>query len=1402
MSTLNKTAMALALGLVFNAAQGADEMTGKRVDNARVDLHALPAPGEVEPSLGYPLPSGVTVAQAQAMKAANATLPQTPATERKAYGDALTGALFVSGRAFLTEPSKAALDALIGELKGKPNLKIAVTGHTDNQRLAPATKKLFKDNQGLSEARALTVGGYLKQGLGLTDGQVAYEGFGESKPVAGNDTPEGMSKNRRVEIRIWYDAPVAALPAPVVKAPRAACAAETGTVDVPFRITVDGEPLNLAEHATEADRQRCVDVALERADIQVRYDGLAIAPAMNVWATPKDGLGGAGTVVKGEPVEFRAWSNYIPWIKQAEIRLFRPGQKPQETPLAVLPARWTAPAAWTPPTVGEDQEVFYLLRVYDSEGRFDETSLKPLQLLVRRKPQEGFADQDKLERERLAGYGENSLSLRNIPVQGGTITVNGEKLKPGQSVESLGLQLPVDKQGKFAIKQILPAGPHTVEVKVANPDGSATTFRRNLSIPKDDWFYVLVGDLTVGRNNVSGPAALVTGDNQHYDEKVFVDGRGAFYLKGKIKGEYLLTSSMDTREQPLNQMFTNFSSKDPRYLLRNLNPDYYYPVYGDDSTTVDDAPTQGKFFVKLEKGDSHVMWGNFQTSWSGSELTQFSRGLYGAKGRYRSDETTQWGEKRTQIDAFAADPGTLGARDEFRGTGGSLYYLRHQDLTMGAERVWVEIRDRDSGLVLERKQLSAAQDYEVNYIQGRITLREGLSSVATASSLVMASSLSGNPQYLVVTYEYVPGLSAVSNLSTGLSARQWLNDYVQLGVTGYHQGESGASQSLGGVDATFRKNPNTYVRVETARSSGTGNGALNSANGGFDFNTLNAGTAQDAGAWRVEAAADLADLSEGAKGRIAAYAQNRERGFSGPGQIASNGEAVRQHGGRAEWQITDTTRLEAKADVRDADVLDSKNVEVAVRQKLNSEWGVAVGVRRDSRTSTAAATTTIASPTLLQNGGRTDAMVRADYMPDKEGGKPGEKEDWNTYVFAQGTLAKDGERQENDRLGGGLGWRINDRLKATAEASGGSLGPGGKLGMDYRLSDRSNAYMNYVVESDNPDSAYRGRQGSWVTGSNYRVSDEVRLFGENKITNGAGPQSLSQAFGADWAPNDRWTWGAKMEIGRLSDPLAGDIRRRALGFSASYKEGGLKYSGNMELRREDTESTLASSSVPTLGTVNPSGHRNTWLVRNTLSYQLDRNWRLLGKLNWSDSNNTNGAFYDGGYHEVVAAAAYRPVDNDRWNTLFKYTHFYNLPTAGQVTTTGSTADYAQKSQVFAVDTIYDLFPWLSIGGKYARRVGELKVGKTSGDWFSSRADLVVLRADWHFVKEWDAMLELRNLRALDAQDARAGALVAVYRHVAEGVKMGVGYNFTNYSDDLTDLSYRSRGWFFNVLATF
>ena len=1366
-----RQAIGIFVGLAFASAyaQENDDANGKRIDNARVDVHEVPAPSEIQPDFAYPLPSGVTRAEALTMRAGASNLPAAAPGLRKVIEERASGALFAPGKADLTDASRAELDALVAEIKGKPGLRIAISGHTDNQRLAPATKKIFRDNRGLSEARSLAVAAYLKHTLGVAAERVAVEGYGEGRPVASNETSDGMAKNRRVELRVWFDVPLPATVAPVVRAPCAAQAA-TGSA-APFSVTVDGEPLDAKGIVVEGDLQRCTDVALEKADIQVRYDGLASAPAMNAWATPN-------AVVKGEKVEFRTWSNYLPWIRKAELRLFRAGQKPQENPLVVLPASWSEAIVWTMPADARDDQVFYLLRVYDEQGRFDETSLKPLTFLAHQRP---VGDEDQVEREKLAGYGENSLSLRSIPVNGGTVTVNGFGLKAGQKVEALGLALPVDAQGKFAIKQIMPAGPHSVEVKVIDMDGVTTGFRRNLNIPVDDWFYIALGDLTVGKNQVAGPAQLVTSDATHYAGTTYVDGRGAFYLKGKIKGEYLLTASADTREQPLKNLFTNFSAKDPSYLLRNINPDLYYPVYGDDSTTVDDAPTQGKFYVKLEKGDSHVMWGNFQTSWSGTDLLQFSRGLYGAKARYRSETTTQYGEKSIQVDAFAADPGTIAARDEYRGTGGSLYYLRHMDITQGSERVWVEARDKDSGLVVERKQLVAAQDYEISNLQGRLTLREPLSSTGNGGGLVMTSAVNGNPLYLVVTYEYAPGVSAVSNLSTGLRASHWMNANLQVGVTSYHQGETGNDQTLKGVDATLRYKPGTYVKVEAARSSGNGNGSLVSQDGGFGFNAL-ASAGQAAGAHRIEAAVDLAEVTDGGKGKIAAYAQDRQRGFSAPGQVSVNGEAVRQGGARADVKVTEDTTLEAKADQRDGDMQNSRNLEVGVRQKLGDEWQGAVGLRRDERQNLVANASTL----LSQNGGRTDAQLRLDYQPLKEGGKPGEKDDWQSYGFVQGTLERDGEREANNRAGIGGTWRVNDRLKVLAEGSDGTQHMGGKIGADYRLSDRSNAYVNYQVETENPNVAWRGRQGTWISGSTTKLSDEVRVFGETRATNGGGPQSLTQAFGMDWAPNDRWTYGGKAEAGTISDPLAGDTKRYALGISAGYKEGGTKYSGGVEARRD--ENSL-------------SGNRITWLVRNTLGVQATKEWRLLGKFNFSTSQNSQGAFADGNYHEIVAAAAYRPISDDRWNTLIKYTNLFNVPSAGQVAASGTTADYAQKSQVFAIDTIYDVKPWLSVGGKYAFRIGELQATAGQSDWFSSRADLIVLRADWHWIKEWDAVVELRNLRATEAADARAGFLLAVYRHMAEGVKAGVGYNFTNYSDSLTDLSYRSRGWFVNVLGT-
>ena len=77
---------------------------------------------------------------------------------------------------------------------------------------------------------------------------------------------------------------------------------------------------------------------------------------------------------------------------------------------------------------------------------------------------------------------------------------------------------------------------------------------------------------------------------------------------------------------------------------------------------------------------------------------QLDRGLYGVTGHYETKEVTSFGEQKFLVDGYAAEPGTIAGRDEFRGTGGSLYFLRRQDVLIGSDRVRIEVRDKDSGV--------------------------------------------------------------------------------------------------------------------------------------------------------------------------------------------------------------------------------------------------------------------------------------------------------------------------------------------------------------------------------------------------------------------------------------------------------------------------------------------------------------------------------------------------------------------------------------------------------------------------------------------------------------------------------------------------------------------------------
>ena len=108
------------------------------------------------------------------------------------------GVLFDAGSADLRPEGRTVLDGLAASLAGLPN-DVVIEGHTDNR---PISTDRFQSNTYLSTARASTVLEYLVKNHGLPASRLSAAGYGDTRPVAGNDTPEGRAKNRRVDIAI------------------------------------------------------------------------------------------------------------------------------------------------------------------------------------------------------------------------------------------------------------------------------------------------------------------------------------------------------------------------------------------------------------------------------------------------------------------------------------------------------------------------------------------------------------------------------------------------------------------------------------------------------------------------------------------------------------------------------------------------------------------------------------------------------------------------------------------------------------------------------------------------------------------------------------------------------------------------------------------------------------------------------------------------------------------------------------------------------------------------------------------------------------------------------------------------------------------------------------------------
>ena len=1146
----------------------------------------------------------------------------------------------------------------------------------------------------------------------------------------------------------------------------------------PFKISVDGQ--TVAGHGFDYEsRQQATDLGLARTDIQVKFDGLDVTPRLNIGVEHGDAY-----IARGQEATLHTYSNYWAFIQNAEVRLFTPGQSVEDRPIAVLPvidgkARFVA--GYTLP-----DEIVYQLRVYDGSGKFDETEPKSVRITDR-----PHMDPDNKHdpRASLAIYGKDNTRSRNIAVKGGSVTVSGEHVPAGHFPNVMGLAVPIDGNGKFVTQEILPYGDHAVTVSVLNGAQQGVNFQRDIHIKDTDFFYVAIGDITLGQRQAVGPVDLTDVNDEDFDD-VIINGRGAFYLKGKVKGDYLITAAMDTGEEQIKDIFSNLDEKDPRQLLRRLDADRYYPVYGDHSTIREDAPTQGKFYVRVEKDDSHIMWGNFATDISGTEFARLDRGLYGGIIDYNSEATNKFGDRVTELTAFAADPGTVPEVDEFRGTGGSVYFLRRQDVSIGSERVRVEIRDKVTGLTLESRVLIPYQDYDFDYIQGRILLTEPLQSTSSDNELVRTGGLSGHEVYLVIRYEHTPGLTAIDGYDIGGRATQWIGDHIRLGATAQRETTASADQELFGADVLLKASENTYVKAEYAQSEGPAFGQSDSTDGGFLFDDIASPGASGmiSEAYRLETQLDLADLRamyNQIDAKFKAIIEHQDEGFAGVGRIG-DGEVDRIVL-EAEAGIGDKIDISARYDdVESSRRGDHKAIYGDLRASLVDELSVGLGIRHDERDNSVLSTLPGAPIAQIQ-GKRTDASVQIEFEPGN---------DINLRGFAQATLDRDGTRARNNRAGVGADIQLNSRMALRGEISEGDGGLGVNTQLSYKRSEDSEVYFGYALDTDHPEQAFSGngvnlaQNGVLTAGGRTKLNDALSIYGEERAGLGKDRRSLTHAYGVKFQPDDKWVFSASIENGVIEDEINGDFDRTAVAVSASRATDSLRIATNLEARLEDGELN------------GQTRDRRTYLVRNSVAYDAHENVQLLGKLNFAISESDQDSFLDSDFVEGVVGAAYRPVNNDRFNGLLKYTYFEDLSPAQQLSNLGQQNLARQRSHVFSVDGTYKLNKALSLGAKYGMRRGEVALDRASDQFVSSDAHLGIVRADLHVVKKWDVLLEGRMKKSDLADNVTYGALGGIYRHVGDNVKLGVGYSFSEYSDDLTDFSNDGQGFFLNAVGKF
>lgn len=281
-------------------------------------------------------------------------------------------------------------------------------------------------------------------------------------------------------------------------------------------------------------------------------------------------------------------------------------------------------------------------------------------------------------------------------------------------------------------------------------------------------------------------------DNPEHPDDHEIDGRAAIFMKGRIKGDVLMTLAYDSEKNRNDGLF------------RDIDPEAYYPIYSDGSAKGFEAQSRSKLYIRLEKGHTSVMWGDYRTDQTSAvSLGNVRRALTGFNAR------TKLGEKLT-LSAFAAEMDRKQHTVRLPGQGIALsYQVPNAPIEPGSEVIFLETHDQNNpGLILHSETLIPFKDYILDDYTGHLIFKRPIGGF----------DANGDPLHIAINYEsreedndgdIIAGLRADYELKNG---QVWAN------ITGDESDT--AADIFGAVGTDFTTARGAHMWAEVGASDG------------------------------------------------------------------------------------------------------------------------------------------------------------------------------------------------------------------------------------------------------------------------------------------------------------------------------------------------------------------------------------------------------------------------------------------------------------------------------------------------------------------------------------------------------------------------------------------------------